>query len=330
MLRILHNTNIDFIRLTRRTSLVIAAFLLPALVWILVSDFKFGIEFTGGTMAEIHFKEAPNIADVRAAVASAGVGNADIQTFGSPREFVIRAQGSDAVAAQANGAESVMASISAALTERFGAGSFTEVGSEAISATVGDELRGDAVLALLISFAVSLIYLAWRFDWRLSLAAVLANVHDIVATIAFIKYAGIEVNLFVVGGILTVIGYSLNDKVVVFDRVRELLRTAHRVPLRDTLNRAINETLPRTVLTGTTVLATLMSLILLGGDVLRAFALVLFFGIVVGTFSSIYVAGPVLLFIEKRWPRTASGASEARPRSERPRKAKLPDPVSTP
>lgn len=329
MLRILHNTKIDFIRLTGRTSIVIAAFILPALVYILLTGFKFGIEFTGGTLAEIHFKEAPDIADVRAAVAGAGVGNADIQTFGSPTAFVVRAQGREEVDAQADGAELVMADISAALTARFGAGSFTEVGSEAISPSVGEELRGDATLALLISFAVSLIYLAWRFDWRLSLAAVLANVHDIVATVAFIKYAGIEVNLFVVGGILTVIGYSLNDKVVVFDRVREILRTAHRIPLRDTLNRAINETLPRTVLTGTTVLATLLSLILLGGDVLRAFALVLFFGIVVGTFSSIYVAGPVLLFIEKRWPRSAA-ASEARARADRPQKAKLRDPVSTP
>lgn len=329
MLRILYNTHIDFIRLSRRTSILIAAFLLPAIVWILFTGFRFGIEFTGGTLAEVHFKEAPDISEVRAAVAGAGIGNAEIQTFGSPREIVIRAQGREEVDAQADGAESVMADISAALTERFGAGSFTEVGSEAISPSVGEELRGDAALALLISFAVSLIYLAWRFDWRLSLAAVLANVHDIVASIAFIKYAGIEINLFVVGGILTVIGYSLNDKVVVFDRVREILRSAHRVPLRDTLNRAINETLPRTVLTGTTVLACLMALILLGGEVLRSFALVLFFGVVVGTFSSIYVAGPVLLFIEKRWPR-ASVTSGSRPPADRPRKAPVRDQVPTP
>ena len=329
MLRIFQNTHIDFIRLSRWTSLVIAVFLLPALIWILVSGFRFGIEFTGGTLAEIRFKQAPSVADVRAAVASAGVGNADIQTFGAPTDFVIRAQGTNAVNAQEDGAESVMQSISAALTARFGEGSFTEVGSEAISASVGQELRGDALIALLISFAVSLIYLAWRFDWRLSLAAVLANVHDIIATIAFIKYAGIEINLFVVGGVLTVIGYSLNDKVVVFDRVREILRSTARMPLRDTLNRAINETLPRTVLTGTTVLACLLSLILLGGPVLRAFALVLFFGIVVGTFSSIYVAGPVLLMIEKRWPRVAP-SSGARPRSDRPQSRPTRDTVAAP
>ena len=131
----------------------------------------------------------------------------------------------------------------------------------------------------------------------------LANVHDILATFAFIKYMQIEMTLFVVGGILTVIGYSLADKVVLFDRVRELLRQGARRPLRDTLNLAINQTLPRTMMTGSTVIACLIALIALGGEVLRPFAMVLLFGILIGTFSSIYVAAPVLLFIEKSWPR---------------------------
>jgi len=125
-----------------------------------------------------------------------------------------------------------------------------------------------------------------------------------VATFAFVKYMQIEMSLFVVAGILTVIGYSLNDKVVVFDRVRELLRQSARRPLTETLNAALNQTLPRTVMTGTTVIACLISLIALGGEVLRPFAWVLLFGIVVGTFSSIFVASPVLLFIERKWPRS--------------------------
>jgi preprotein translocase subunit SecF len=179
-------------------------------------------------------------------------------------------------------------------------------------------LRRNAVIAMLISFAMTLLYLTWRFEWRLAAAAVLANVHDIIATFAFVKYMQIEISLFVVGGILTVIGYSLADKVVVFDRVRELFRSKQRISLYDTLNRAVNETLPRTIMTGTTVLACLVALIVFGGDVLRPFAMVLLFGILVGTFSSIYVAGPLLLWIERKKPRSnvtsVSGAETAKPR----------------
>jgi preprotein translocase subunit SecF len=211
------------------------------------------------------------------------------------------------------------------MEQRFGAGSFTVLQSGSVGPRVGAELRKNALIAMMISFVVSLIYLAWRFDWRLSLASVLANVHDILATFAFIKYANIEMTLFVIGGILTVIGYSLADKVVVFDRVRELLRNRTKIPLRDTLNQAVNETLPRTVMTGSTVLACLLSLIFLGGDVLRPFALVLFFGIIVGTFSSIYVAGPLLLLIEKKWPRASS--TDIRPPSSQ---GKAPKPPARP
>jgi len=325
MLRVLHNTKIDFIRLTRVTSIGILVFLLPALAWIAMSGFRLGVEFTGGTLTELRFKQAPDVAHVRAAVASGGVHGAEIQTFGSPNELVIRAQEAEHVKAQAAGASNVSNAINAALIQRFGQGSFTIVRTEDIGPRVASELWRDALIALLISFGVSLLYLAWRFDWRLGLAAVIANTYDVLATFAFIRYANIEITLFVVGAILTVIGYSLSDTVVVFDRVRELLRTHDRKPLSETLNRAINETLPRTVMTGTTVLACLLSLIILGGDVLRPFALVLTFGIIGGTFSSIYVAGPLLLLIERRWPRVVQ-----RRASEPERPARTPGtPVGT-
>jgi preprotein translocase subunit SecF len=308
MLRILHDTKIDFIKRWRLVGVIILAFLVPALVMIIVSMFaggldkayKLGIEFTGGAVVQVAFKEDVAIADVRQTV-TALYPTAEVQNFGSPRELVVRAQGREA--GQVESAEAVANSMRAALRDRFGEAAFTVVRWEGIGPRVGAELRRNAVIAMLISFAVTLLYLAWRFDARLALAAVAANVHDIIATFAFIKYAQIEITLFVVGGILTVIGYSLADKVVVFDRVRELLRKGARKALTDTLNLAINETLPRTVMTGSTVIACLLSLIFLGGEVLRPFALVLLFGIVIGTFSSIYVASPFLLLIEHRWPR---------------------------
>ena len=308
MLRILHNTHIDFIKRWRLVTVLILAFLLPALAWIVVDGarggpskmFNVGVEFTSGIAVQVEFKQAPDIGDVRSTV-QAVIPSVEVQTFGSAREIAIRAQ--ELVQDASGSAESSADAVKRALTERFGADAFTIVQTEAIGPRVGEELSRNAVIAMLISFVVTLLYLAWRFDARLAAASVLANVHDIVATFAFIKYMQIEITLFVVGGILTVIGYSLADKVVVFDRVRELLRKGDRRSLRDTLNVAINETLPRTVMTGSTVIACLIALIALGGEVLRPFAMILLFGIVAGTFSSIYVAAPILLFIEKKWPR---------------------------
>ena len=329
MLRILHDTKIDFIRLWKATTIIIFSFIIPGVLWALFTGFNWGIEFTGGTLVELHFAQAPNVEAVRSAVGAAGFPNAEVQTFGAPNQIVVRAQDEATVQSQAAGAEGVAQRITSALRAQFGDGGFREVRSELIGPRVGAELRQKAVIALLISFGVSLVYLAWRFDWRLGVAAIIGNIHDILATLAFIKYMGIEVNLFIVGAVLTVIGYSLSDTVVVFDRVRELLRSAERRTLRDTLNLAVNETLPRTVMTGTTVLACLLALIILGGSVLRPFALVLFFGIVVGTFSSIYVAGPVLLLIENRWPRSRP-AMGARHGSTPANRAAAPrDPVST-
>jgi preprotein translocase subunit SecF len=302
MLRILHDTNIDFIGRWRIAAGILTAFLVPGVIWIAISGFRTGIEFTGGTLVQLAFTNPPKVAAVRDA-ARQTVGDVEVQTFGSPRDIVVRAQERHHVERQGQGATSVASQIESALARRFGATAFKVVRSEAIGPRVGAELRRNATIAMLISFVVSLIYLAIRFEWRFGLAAVLANIHDIIATFAFIKYTQIEITLFVVGGILTVIGYSLSDTVVVFDRVRELLRQGARVPMRDTLNRAVNETLPRTVMTGTTVVACLIALVVFGGAVLRPFALVLLFGILVGTMSSIYVASPLLYWIERKWPR---------------------------
>ena len=328
MLRILHNTNIDFIRLWRHAAVVIAVFILPALVLIPFSGFNYSIEFTGGTLMQVAFKQPADVAQVRTALTQGGVPGVEIARFGA-NELVIRAQESETVERQAGGAESVASQIRSTLDKLYGAGTYTVVRTEAVGPRVGDELRRQATIATLIAFGLTLIYLAWRFEWRFALAAVLATVHDLIAALAFMKYMNIEISVFVVGAILTVIGYSMNDKVVVFDRVRENLRQARKEPLYDLLNRSVNETLPRTVMTGSTTLACLLALLIFGGEVIRPFAWVLTFGIIIGTFSSIYVASPLLLWTERKWPRriggkdavgprslgTAAAAREARPRS---------------
>ncbi|MBA2685987.1 MAG: protein translocase subunit SecF [Gemmatimonadaceae bacterium] len=317
MLRILHDTKIDFIRLWKITTIVTLLFILPGLAWIAVSGYKYSIEFTGGTLMQVRFAQAPNIADVRSTLDGAGIKGAEITQFGSDLDYLIRAQDPRVVAQQSRGAESIATEIQAALTKRFGASTFTVQRTEAVGPKVGGELKQKAIYAILLSFLATLIYLAWRFEWRFGVAAVVATAHDILATLAFIKYANLEISLIVVGGILTMIGYSLNDTIIIFDRVRENLRRRQKVSLYDTLNRSVNETLPRSVLTHATVFATLLALALLGGEVLRPFALVMLFGVVTGTFSSIYVAPPLLLWIETKWPRTATDSASPRVKATR-------------
>ena len=305
MLRILHNTKIDFIRVWKQAAIGIALFVLPGLLWVAVSNFRYSIEFTGGTLMQLQFTDPPDVGAIRATLTEGGLGSAEIATFGG-NELIIRAQGAEAGATGDVGAEAVGARIRELLTQRFGPNALRVVGSEAVGPRVGGELRRQAIIAMLISFAITLIYLAWRFEWRFAVAAVLATLHDILATLAFMKYMDIEISVFVVGAILTVVGYSLNDTVVVFDRVRENLRASRREPFYDLLNRSVNETLPRTVMTGSTTLACLVALLIFGGVVIRPFAWVLTWGILVGTFSSVYVASPILLWIERKYPRAAT------------------------
>ena len=182
-----------------------------------------------------------------------------------------------------------------------GQGQYEITRGESVSPKVGGELRQKALIAILFSFVTTLIYLAFRFEWRFGMAAIIATAHDILATLAFIRYLDLEVSLVVVAALLTVLGYSLNDTIVIFDRVRENLRLHRGAKLVQILNVSINETLPRTILTGGTTLATALVLSFFAGEVIKPFALVMSFGIVVGTFSSIFVAAPVLLWIRRRW-----------------------------
>ncbi|MBX3133132.1 MAG: protein translocase subunit SecF [Gemmatimonadaceae bacterium] len=312
MFRILHNTSWDFVRQWKLALITVVVFVVPAIVLVPFSGFNYSIEFTGGTELRLLFTEAPNVADVRAAIAASPVGDAEITTFGSPNEIRIRAQDKSQVEQQEAGALTVAEQIEEALRERYGAEGFRRLASEGIGPRVGAELRRNAIIATVIAFALTLVYLAWRFEWRFGVAAVLGTLHDSLATLAFIKYLDIEISLFVVGGILTVIGYSMNDTVVVFDRIRENLRLNRKKPFRDIVNASINETLPRTVMTGVTTLGSLLALIILGGAVIRPFALILTFGIIVGTFSSIWVAAPLVLWIERKWPRETDATPHTR------------------
>lgn len=312
MIRIFHDTKYDFIKHWKLAAGITVAFIvlgLASFAW--KGGVNYSIEFTSGTLMQLRFNAAPDVAELRSTVEAAGVDNPEIQQYGSNTEYTVRARGKHDAAAAAGGAEDVSKIVQSALDKKYGADKYTIVRTEAVGPKVGDELRSGAIKAMLIASLITLIYLAIRFDWRFGLAAVLATGHDILVTIAFIKIFHLEVSLTVVAAILTLLGYSTNDTIIIFDRVREDLRKQKKTEsFRDVLNRAINETLPRSVLTHATVLASVLALLLVAGEVIRPFAWVMAFGIFVATFSSIYVAGPLLLYIEHRWPRAGTSHSD--------------------
>jgi len=302
MLRLFANASYDFVAYRRWAYGLTALFVLPGLVLLLVRGLNYSIEFTGGTLIQVRTAEAVGSSRLRAALDAGGVHGAEIQTFGSDRDYVIRARLAGAERDDDAATQATRDAVTRALDAGLGVGTHTIERAEAVTGKVGRELQGKAFLAILLSFVVTLIYLAFRFEWRFGLAAILATAHDIVATIAFLAYFDLEVSLTVVAAVLTVVGYSLNDTIIIFDRVRENLRKFRRQNLYEILNLSVNQTLPRSVLTHGTTLAALIALATLAGEVIRPFALVMIFGVFTGTFSSIYIASPVLMLIEQRWP----------------------------
>ena len=330
MFRILHDTKYDFIKYWRTAAISTIAFIALGMVLLGVHHFRSGsalnysVEFTGGSVVQLAFKDAPNSDAVRSAVDQAGFPGAEVTTFGDALNYQVKVQSKSGDPAAAN-AEAIGAQIAAVLNKNLPNNHATAARSESVGARVGSELQTRAITAILISFVVTLIYLAIRFEWRFGVAATIATAHDILTTMAFLAMLRLEISLTVVAALLTVIGYSLNDTIIIFDRVRENLKKQRKESLRDVLNRSINETLPRSVLTHATVLAATLSLLFFAGEVIRPFSWIMAFGVFTGTFSSIYVAGAILLWIEHKWPRktgletkgTARALAETR-RQERP------------
>ena len=328
-MRLFANANYNFLGSRRVGYLITGLLTIPGLVLLLIRGVNYSVEFTGGTLMQIESTEPVPVASLRDGLQAQGIEGAEITTFGGDREFMIRARTARA-GTDANDTQATSAAVRQALDATLGAASYRVLRTEAVGPKVGSELRGQAVWAILLSFVAVLVYLAYRFEWRFGVAAVVATAHDIVATAAFIGLLNLEVSLFVVAAILSIVGYSLNDTIVIFDRVRENLHKYKRDRFLDILNRSVNETLPRTVFTGSTALGSLIALSVLGGDVVRPFGLVMLFGVVVGTYSSIFVASPVLLWIERRWPGAdVRGTKPVKPSGTAPATRKQPEPAST-
>jgi preprotein translocase subunit SecF len=290
-MEIVKKTNIDFLgvrRIAFAVSVVLVLLGLFACVQIGRGEANLGIDFAGGTAVQLQFEHPVDLGDVRRALAGAGVAEAELQQFVGGRRLFIRVKSAgESVAGTGTRIEQVLRR---ALSENpFVVESSTEVGP-----VIGRELQQAALWAILISLVGIVSYIAWRFEFRFGIAATVATFHDVLAVLGVFHLLGKEITLLIVTALLTLAGYSLTDTVVVFDRIRENLRARRRGSLAEIVNASINETLSRTIMTALTTMLAVLALHLFGGEVLGDFSLALMMGIVVGTYSSIFVASALV------------------------------------
>jgi preprotein translocase subunit SecF len=302
MFRLFDDAKFDILAIWRVAAIAAVVFMIPGLALLVFRGLNTSIEFTGGTLIQLTANPGIETGDIRTALAPTELDGAEIQTFGAPDEFLIRARLDPDEEVTEETTQRTGVVLDSALSAAFGADAYEIQRTEAISPKVSGELRTRVQQALLFAFGAIFVVIWFRYEWRFGLAAVAATVHDILTTLAWISLLNLEVSLVVVAGLLTIIGYSLNDTIVTFDRVRENLKKFKRQSIYEILNRSINETLPRTVLTSATTLVATLALLFLAGRVIGGFAIVMTFGVITGTFSSIFIASPILLAIERKWP----------------------------
>ena len=261
-----------------------------AVITIVLRGLNLGIDFTGGTLIEVSYRDDVDIAQVRKVLTGSGFENVSVQQFGTPRDILIRLQQQDS--GQNKVSDQVFARLSRAADGRVDLRRVEFVGPQ-----VGDELTEDGALAVLVALMAILIYVALRFEWRFALGSVIALVHDVLFTLGLFALLQTEFDLTVLAAVLAVIGYSLNDTIVVFDRVRENFRKLRKGTPEDVINISLNQTLSRTLMTSFTTILVLLALFFLGGEIIHAFAFALLVGIFIGTYSSIYVASTAALML---------------------------------
>ena len=294
------NTSIGFIR-HRTVAMALSALLVVgSIVVFLANGLNFGIDFRGGTLIEASAESTVDLAELRGRLGALDLGEVQIQEFGKETDVLIRI-------AEKEGATDASNNLSA--VERVRAelsGDFDVRRVEIVGPQVSAELIQTGVMAVLAAIASMLIYIWFRFEWQFSVGAVLALVHDVALTIGLFALLQLDFNLSILAAILTIVGYSMNDTVVVYDRVRENLRKYKKMDLAELLNIAINETLSRTVMTSVTTMLALLALYILGGEVIRGFTFAMIWGVIVGTYSSIFIASPLLMMlgVKRDWSGT--------------------------
>lgn len=296
------NTNIGFIS-KRYIALALSACLLLGSFGLLGGKgLNLGIDFLGGILMEVKTKGPADIGALRSKIGSLGLGEVSIQEFGAPDDVLIRVQRQEGGDKQQQRAVKF---ISDAIVDDVVEFRRTET----VGPTVGNELKQSAILAILMSIGAILLYVWFRFEWQFGLGAIIALTHDVITTLGLFALLNLEFNLASVAALLTIAGYSINDTVVIYDRVRENMRKYKKMPLTELFNKSVNETLARTVMTSVTTLLALTALLVFGGEVIRGFSIALIWGVLIGTYSSVALAVPMLLYLKvQRADNTESAA----------------------
>jgi preprotein translocase subunit SecF/SecD/SecF fusion protein len=301
-----HDLRIDFMRFKGLCFALSIIGMLISLAFFFTLGLNYGVDFKGGSMIEVQSKSgAADIAGLRDKLGRLGLGNVQIQSFGAPSDVLIRLEEQPGgEAAQQEGLKKVIDALGDQYTQRR---------VEVVGPVVSSELRMTGFLAVAAGLLAIVAYVWFRFEWQFAAGAIVGLTHDVLLTIGLFSLFGLEFDLSIVAALLTILGYSVNDTVVVSDRIRENLRKYKRMELNELLNLSINETLSRTILTGLTALVVLISLYIFGGEVLRNFNFAMLFGVIVGTYSSVFIAAPLLgyLGVKREWSTAKTPAPNA-------------------
>ena len=281
--------NIDFLAWRRVALIFSLIFLIVSVSSLFLKELNYGLDFTGGTLVELSYPDSANISEIRETLVNGGFSGAQVANFGSSKEVLIKLPGT---VSDSLGSEIVTLLSSASLNQEVDLRRIEYVGPQ-----IGSELRDDGGTAMLIALAFMMLYIAFRFQSMFAGAAVIALVHDVIIVVGIFSLIEIEFDLTVLAALLAVIGYSLNDTIVVSDRIRENIRSMESDSTEEIINTSLNQTLGRTLITSLTTLLVLFSLYLLGGELIKNFALALIFGVVIGTYSSIYIAANALVMM---------------------------------
>jgi preprotein translocase SecF subunit len=283
------DTKIRFMRFSRYGFFLSGILCLASILVFATVGLNYGVDFRGGTAMVIRTQGPANLDELRGKISGLDLGDAELQEFGSERDVLIRLE------AQAGGNEADQAAV-AKVRETLGSG-VEYLSVEVIGPKVSGELREQGIFVVVLALLAVLVYIWFRFEWQFSIGSILSLLHDVILSIGLFSIIGLEFNLQIIAALLTIVGYSLNDTVVVFDRIREFLRKYKQMPLADLIDFSINSVLPRTLLTSVSVMIALAALYIFGGEVVRGFTFAMLWGVIVGTYSSIFIAAPVLILL---------------------------------
>lgn len=316
-MQIFKSPNFNFVRWRWHAIALSLLVILAGAATVMTRGLQLGVEFSGGTNVILQFDGPPPVPQIRAALSNVAGGGAIVQDYGDPsqRQVLVRVS---QVGAESGGQLSQTADAVVAALKQANVGNFTVIGTEIVGPVVGEQLKRQGLLASVLALGGILAYIAVRFQFSFAVGAIVATVHDLLVALAFLAFFKYDLTLNVIAAILTITGYSVNDTIVVFDRVRENMRGMRRDNLEHIVNVAVNQTLARTIITAGTTLLSVIALYLFGGEVLRGFAFTMLVGIISGTYSTIFIAAAIVIIWQGRRPVKGQVAHAAAPDARKP------------